>query len=203
MHLWRGEGCTLLMFSGCTGSNCHVQRGPPSCWCHCQHQTLPPGDPSCEMLWYFLCPLLTHLEFSSSSLCLYCAQFPVYFSDYQNILLCQLQHTVSIHSKLFCTWLKRISCAWHWDQGVQWLNPPVALHGSNQINLPLLLLKLLNWIFLFEGVLCHFFAFLSPTYLCSIWPSFTYSSPFPHPQSSQIYVLRSFQRGPNVISPFL
>lgn len=96
---------------------------------------IPSVDLFFELLWYFLCLFLMHLEYLSSSLYLCCAQFLVYFLDDPNILLAwhnPLQIILYMAAKI-------ISHAWHWDHGIQWFNPLLALHGSNQINLPQLL----------------------------------------------------------------
>lgn len=52
--------------------------------------------------------------------------------DYQNILLSWLQGILYMVAQI-------ISHAWHWDHGIQWLSPPMALHGSN-------LISLLDWL---------------------------------------------------------
>ena len=162
-----------------------------------------------ELLWFFLCSFLTHLGCLGSSLYLYYILFLIFFLDYQNILLSWLQCTVSVHSKLLCTWPPKqfLIPAWRWDHGIQWFNPPLALHSSNQMNLPLLLeglqqfeLDLPVWsdAVLFLGLLVSYLPMLHSLSL------HTHLSPSPPPQLSPIYVSNIFQMFfSNLISPFL
>lgn len=172
MNSWGEVGGKLLKFSGCKGSNIHAQRRRPPCWCscHCQKKTPLLTDLFYELLWYFLCPFLLYLESSKSfvkSLLHPVSGLLLGLPEHSSFLT--LTHCICPLQIILHMAVKIISHDWHWDHDTQWLNPVLVLQGSTQINLPLLPLKAssnLNWICLFEVIVCHISASLSTTYLC-------------------------------------
>lgn len=128
MNSWGDIGGKLLKFSRFKEVIVMLNEG------HCHVDAFGRNDLSCGLPWYFL-PFSDPpwvFQFFPMSLLHAVSGLLLGLPEHSSCLL--LIHYLFPLQIILHMAAKIIFHAWHWDHDTQWLNPPVSLHGSNQIN---------------------------------------------------------------------